>query len=116
MRLGTSPSRCCRGTAKGPSRFTHRTPMPFTYFAHQVLVIPLKMARPRWFDGTALCVGSMAPDFAYALSGTHLEFASHTIVAQLLWSVPITWCMTQLFRTRIAAPLGAQLPGVLGAE
>ena len=90
--------------------------MPFTYFAHQVLVIPLKCARPRWFDGTALCVGSMAPDFAYALSGTELEFASHTITSQLLWSVPISWAITQVFRTRIAEPLGAQLPGALGAE
>lgn len=90
--------------------------MPFTYFAHQVLVIPLKIARPRWFDGTALCGGSMAPDFAYALSGTRFEFASHTLFAQLFWSMPIGWAITQLFRARIAEPLGAQLPGVLGAE
>jgi hypothetical protein len=90
--------------------------LPFTYFAHQVVVIPLKCARPRWFDGTALCAGSMAPDFAYALSGTRLEFASHTIAAQLLWSVPCAWLIAWSFHRHIAQPLGAQLPGVLGAE
>ena len=29
----------------------------------------LKVRRPRWFDGTALCIGSMAPDLGYAISG-----------------------------------------------
>jgi hypothetical protein len=90
--------------------------LPFTYFAHQVLVVPLKCARPRWFDGTALCVGSMAPDLAYALYGTRFEFASHTLAAQLLWSAPCAWLLAWAFRRRIAAPLGEQLPGVLGAE
>lgn len=90
--------------------------MPFTYFAHQVIVVPLKCARPRWFDGTALCVGSMAPDFAYALAGTRFEFASHALAAQLLWSMPCAWLLAWGFRSFLAAPLGAQLPGALGAE
>jgi hypothetical protein len=41
--------------------------VPFTLFAHQVPAVGLKIARPRWFDGTALAIGSMAPDLAYAL-------------------------------------------------
>lgn len=90
--------------------------MPFTYFAHQLVVIPLKCARPRWFDGTALCVGSMAPDFAYALEHTPAAFASHNLPAQLFWSVPVALATTLLFRTRVADPLGAQLPGVTGTE
>lgn len=32
--------------------------MPFTYFAHQTFVLPFKVARPRWFDGTALLVAA----------------------------------------------------------
>jgi hypothetical protein len=90
--------------------------MPFTFFAHQLPVLPLKWARPRWFDGTALCVGSMAPDFAYALEGTPLAFKSHHIASQLCFSVPVSWLIARYFRTRLAAPLGTQLPGALGAE
>src|SRR5262249_27598537 len=90
--------------------------MPFTFFAHQLPVIPLKWALPRWFDGTALCVGSMAPDLAYAFIGSPLAFASHTLRAQLFWSVPVTLALTHLFRTRLAEPIGAQLPGALGLE
>lgn len=36
--------------------------MPLTFPAHQVVVVPLKLWRPRWFDGTALVVGAGAPD------------------------------------------------------
>jgi hypothetical protein len=90
--------------------------MPFTYFAHQVVVIPLKWARPRWFDGTALCVGSAAPDFVYGLDGTPLSFGSHTLPAQLFYTIPATWLIVTLFRARVADALGAQLPGRVGVE
>lgn len=90
--------------------------MPFTFFAHQVVVLPLKCARPRWFDGTALCVGSMAPDLGYALNGTPLAFSSHRIVAQLFWSLPITLWLVAFIRDALADPLGARLPAPLGPE
>jgi hypothetical protein len=90
--------------------------MPLTYFAHQLFVLPLKVARPRWFDGTALCIGSMAPDFAYALIGTPLSFPSHTPWAHLFWSLPITLLCTRLVRTYLAEPIGAQLPDPIGCE
>ena len=50
--------------------------MPLTLFAHQVPTMGLKMARPRWFDGTALCLGSMAPDLGYAVSA-YLHVDTH---------------------------------------
>lgn len=90
--------------------------MPLTYFAHQLFVLPLKAARPRWFDGTALCIGSMAPDFAYALIGTPLAFASHTPWAHLFWSLPVTLLCTRLVRSYLADPIGAQLPDPIGCE
>lgn len=90
--------------------------MPFTYFAHQLFVLPFKQARPRWFDGTALCVGSMAPDFAYALERTWFSVGTHSAPAQLYWTLPIGCGLTWLIRQRLAGPLGAQLPGALGAE
>ena len=90
--------------------------MPLTYFAHQLFVLPLKATRPRWFDGTALCIGSMAPDFAYAFVNTPLGFASHTPWAHLFWSLPVTLLCTRLVRAYLAEPLGAQLPDPIGCE
>src|SRR6476661_10963428 len=87
--------------------------MPLTFFAHQVPVIPLKCLKPRWFDGTALCIGSMAPDFVYALEGTPWLFSTHTLLAQLTWTLPLTTAATLVFRHVGAAPLGASLRGVL---
>ncbi|MFN8050911.1 MAG: DUF4184 family protein [Acidimicrobiales bacterium] len=43
--------------------------MPFTYFAHQVPVLPLKMRAPRRWDGLGLVVGSMLPDLWRITSG-----------------------------------------------
>ena len=46
----------------------HPDPVPFTYFAHQIPVLPIKS---RWaqLDGLALVVGSMAPDLWYVTNG-----------------------------------------------
>ena len=90
--------------------------MPLTYLAHQLAVIPLKAARPRWFDGTALCIGSMAPDFAYAFTGTPLGFGSHNLRAQLFWSLPVTLLLTRIVRAWLAEPIGAQLPEPYGSQ
>ena len=43
--------------------------MPFTFFAHQVPVLPLKMRAPDRWDGLALVVGSILPDLWYVTSG-----------------------------------------------
>ena len=44
-----------------------RSPMSTLYIdgKPQVFVLPLKAWRPRAFDGTALCIGSMAPDLPF---------------------------------------------------
>ncbi|MDP4013047.1 MAG: DUF4184 family protein [Candidatus Nanopelagicales bacterium] len=44
--------------------------MPLTFGSHQAVVLPLKMLKPRWFDGTALVIGSMAPDLFFLTHGT----------------------------------------------
>lgn len=43
--------------------------MPFTFFAHQVPVLPLKERAPDRWDGLALVVGSIIPDLWYTTSG-----------------------------------------------
>ena len=83
--------------------------MPFTFLAHQAPVLPLLLLRPRWFDGVALCLGSMAPDLAYLAAGTRVGFASHTPAALLWFCLPVTLILTALVR-RTAAPLLAHLP------
>ncbi len=47
--------------------------MPLTFPAHQAAVIPLKLWKPRWFDGIALVVGSGSPDLFYAFADTNLD-------------------------------------------
>lgn len=83
--------------------------VPLTFFAHQAPVLPLKLARPRWFDGTALCVGSMAPDLGYPLGGW-IGGGSHTWIGQLTWSVPATLVICWALRRWIASVAFAQLP------
>lgn len=83
--------------------------MPVTFPAHQALVLPLKVWRPRLFDGTALCVGAAAPDLAYPL-GAWLGGQSHTAIGLAVWAIPATLLVCAAMRWRVAAGLFAQLP------
>lgn len=72
--------------------------MPATIFAHQALVLPLKLRWPRHFSGLALCIGSMAPDLEFIGRLSDDWLFSHTLAAQLYFSVPVTlllvWLLT----------------------
>jgi Domain of unknown function (DUF4184) len=91
-------------------------PMPFTFFAHQVPVLPLKWWRPQWFDGTALCVGSMAPDLAYALDDTKIFIDGHGVIGQFYWSAPITFLLVWIWRRFQLPAVAAQLPAPWGRQ
>ncbi|WP_433361318.1 DUF4184 family protein [Actinoplanes sp. CA-142083] len=85
--------------------------MPLTVPTHPAAVLPLKLWRPRWFDGVALAVGSTAPDLAYALDGSGLPVwpLSHQVRGLMLWCLPVTLVVTWLIR--LAAPvLAPHLP------
>lgn len=84
--------------------------MPFTFFAHQAAVLPLKLARPARVSGTALVVGSMAPDFEYFLRGYPMGQIGHTLLGQLVFCLPLSLVVYWLITRVIAAPLAAQLP------
>jgi hypothetical protein len=84
--------------------------MPFTYLSHQAPVLPLKMVAPRWFDGTALVIGSMLPDLAYITQGSRWYVDAHDAVAQLWFCLPLTLVITWAVKRVIAGPLGAHLP------
>ena len=84
--------------------------MPLTLPTHPVAVLPLKVWRPRWFDGVALTVGAVAPDLAYAVYGFAPVLRTHNLLAVLWWGVPVTLVVTGLVRW--AAPVvAAHLPG-----
>lgn len=85
--------------------------MPATLPTHPVAVLPLKLWRPRWFDGVALAVGATAPDIAYALGGA-ITVRSHTVAAMFWWGLPVTVVTAWLIR--LGAPaVAAHLPGSL---
>lgn len=74
--------------------------MPATLLSHQALVLPLKMRWPRWFSGVGLCIGSMAPDLEFIGRMSDDWLYSHTIAAQVWFTVPLTaalaWVLTAL--------------------
>jgi len=85
-------------------------PMPFTFFAHQAAVLPLKLARPRWFCGTALAIGSMAPDLEYFIWLRTVRYISHSLPGQVLFCLPVTLLLVWLVMRVIARPLALHLP------
>ncbi|WP_432987495.1 DUF4184 family protein [Dactylosporangium sp. CA-233914] len=90
--------------------------MPSTLPTHPLAVLPLKLWRPRWFDGVALATGACAPDMAYAFDGIGLRIHSHTVLALFWWSVPAavaTAWVIRLGAPAVAAHVPRWLPGWL---
>ncbi|GAB4058498.1 DUF4184 family protein [Catellatospora paridis] len=85
--------------------------MPLTFPSHAALPLPLKLWRPRWFDGVALTVGAASPDLAYALDGSGLPVfpLSHQWPGVVLFCLPVTLVGALLVR-RAAAVVAAHLP------
>jgi hypothetical protein len=84
--------------------------MPLTLPTHPVAVLPLKLWRPRWFDGVALVIGAIAPDVGYATYGFGETMRTHNLLGLLWWSLPVTLVAVRLIRW--AAPMvAAHLPG-----
>lgn len=71
--------------------------MPIPFFAHQVAVLPLKLVRPRWFDGVGLVVSSIVPDLAYALI-PDVRVVSHSALGLVTWCIPMGVSITLLVR------------------
>ncbi len=84
--------------------------MPLTFLSHQAPAVALKLARPRAFDGTALVLGSMAPDFPYIFTDTPYEFDAHALPGVLAFCVPITCLAAWAVRARVAAVAFSILP------
>jgi hypothetical protein len=83
--------------------------VPFTYFSHQAPVVAVKMRWPAHVDATAMAMGSMAPDWEYALNGSRLDFDGHGVLAVLLFCTPIAVVAALVLR-RVAPVLFAYVP------
>jgi hypothetical protein len=79
--------------------------MPLTWFAHQVPVLGVKLARPRWVDATAICVGSMMPDLMYSFS-SYVDIDTHAWSSAYAWGLPLTVAVALVVRY-VTAPGGA---------
>lgn len=95
--------------------------MPFPLLAHQAPVLPLKARWPNYFNGTALVVGSIAPDlqlFWTTKTGT-IEIG-HTFVGQFTFCLPLTMSVVLLVGNLrlgeiIASRLGARFAWLTNA-
>jgi hypothetical protein len=87
--------------------------VPLPLLAHQAPVLPLKLARPAWWNGTALVVGSMAPDLQYLRLASRLDSKvgiGHSLVGQLAFCLPITLTVVLVIgRFRLGEVLMARL-------
>lgn len=73
----------------------------------------MKMARPKWFDGTALCVGSMTPDLAYSVS-SYASVDTHWWDGFWMVDVPLALVITLAVRWFAASVAAAHLPDLGG--
>ncbi|MCB0968269.1 MAG: DUF4184 family protein [Ilumatobacter sp.] len=85
--------------------------MPVTWFAHQAPAVGLKLARPRWFDGTALCVGSIVPDTMISVTDD-LGIDSHTLPSAVVIGLPLGLALTWALRFVVAPMAPTVLPDV----
>lgn len=91
------------------ARSNQTGPMPLTFFAHQLPVVGMKLARRRWFDATALCVGSMMPDLMYSFSA-YVGIDTHRWPPAFTYGVPIALLVAVLTRRVLAPVVPRQLP------
>ena len=84
--------------------------MPLTFLSHQAAVLPLKIAAPRATSGTALVIGSMAPDVEYLLRGYPTSVISHTWTGQLTFCLPVSIVLFLIVTRLVAEPAAANAP------
>jgi len=75
------------------------TALPLPILAHQAPILPLKLRWPGAFNGTALVIGSVAPDFEYLTAmypTTRFTGFSHSVLGQLVFCLPVTMALVLL--------------------
>jgi Domain of unknown function (DUF4184) len=70
--------------------------MPCVVPSHQAPALLLKLWRPTWFSGLALVLGSMAPDLEFILRMDNEWVVSHTLAAQVYFTIPLVLVLYSL--------------------
>jgi len=83
--------------------------MPFTV-SHAAVVLPFLRVRPQLVSGTALVIGSAAPDFEYFIKMGVNSYYSHTLLAIFYFNIPITILLAFLFHGVVKKNLIESLP------
>ncbi|QXM07012.1 DUF4184 family protein [Crassaminicella indica] len=83
--------------------------MPFT-FSHPAIVIPIKNKLGKYFDFTALVLGSMAPDFEYFLRFKPMGTIGHTIGGFFYFNLPLCFIIAYIFHYIVKKPFIFNLP------
>jgi len=84
--------------------------MPMTFLSHQAVVLPLKIRAPGVTSGTALMLGSIAPDVEYFIRGYPTSGVGHTWPGQITFCLPVTLALFWVVTRVIAEPVAAHLP------
>ncbi|MFX0021984.1 MAG: DUF4184 family protein [Candidatus Hermodarchaeota archaeon] len=74
--------------------------MPNGLISHQSPGLLLKIKFPRKFDGTALCISALVPDFSIPFdyfSPFSVRNITHSLLGQLIYTIPLTIIITMLF-------------------
>ena len=82
--------------------------MPFT-LAHPAIILPLTRI-PKYFNPTALVIGSLAPDFEYFFRFEATSTISHSILGILVFNLPLVFLLSYIFHFVIKKPFLQHLP------
>lgn len=83
--------------------------MPFT-FAHPLAVLPLGIKKIKYFDLTALIIGSMAPDFEYFIHFKPYQLYGHTLLGQLYYNLPLVIIVSLIYHYILKESIIINLP------
>lgn len=83
--------------------------MPFT-FSHPVAVLPLKKWSTKYFDLTALILGSMAPDFEYFLHFKPWGIVGHTGAGCFYYNFPLVFLVAYIWHKLVKKEFLQHLP------
>ncbi|WP_053955115.1 DUF4184 family protein [Inediibacterium massiliense] len=83
--------------------------MPFT-FSHPAIVLPIKDKYTKYFNLTALILGSMAPDFEYFLKFRPIRTIGHSLLGFFVLNLPLCFIFAYLFHMLIKKSFIMSLP------
>lgn len=89
--------------------------MPFT-FSHPAIILPFTKLSHRYISGTAIIIGSLAPDFEYFLLLQKERIIGHTWYGAIVLDLPLTLIFAFVFHNIVKKPLIASLPKPISAR